>query len=79
MSGEVDVTDHTGKIATLVPGSIAYFPAGAHAIWVVKRPLRKLAVFRSHKPSLPRRVLSRIKVMATGGGLLGALVAFIDP
>lgn len=78
LTGEVDVTDHTGKIATLVPGSIAYFPAGSHAVWIVKKPLRKLAVFRSPVPSLSRRVLNLVKVIASRGAKLGGLAAGID-
>lgn len=78
LSGEVDVTDHTGKVATLVPGSVAYFPAGSHAVWIVKKPLRKLAVFRSATPSLRRRVLNLVMAIASRGAILGGLATRID-
>ena len=59
--GEVAITDHTGRTEVLVPGSVAFFAAGTHSTWVVRQTIRKLAVFRSAPPSLPRRVLERIK------------------
>jgi len=86
LEGEVEITDHTGLRATLRPGSVAYFAAGSHAIWTVTRTLKKLAVFRSPPPSLPRQVLEAVKsatgaakVFAlTGGGLqLAELAAYV--
>jgi uncharacterized cupin superfamily protein len=60
LAGEVEITDQTGRVAVLVAGSVAFFVAGSDSVWVVRRTIRKLAVFRSPPPSLPRRLLDAL-------------------
>ena len=57
LSGEVFVTDDTGKECRLGPGDMAFFPAGTHSVWYVPTEVRKLAMCR--RP-LPGRLFGKL-------------------
>jgi uncharacterized protein len=50
LSGEVFITDETGKERRLGPGDMAFFPAGTHTVWYVPNKVRKLAMCRRPLP-----------------------------
>lgn len=50
VSGEVIVTDESGKPRRLGPGDMAFFPAGSRSIWHVPVEVRKLAFCRHVMP-----------------------------
>jgi len=50
ISGEVFITNEDGVERRLVPGDMAFFPAGSSSIWRVPSSVRKLAVCRHTLP-----------------------------
>lgn len=49
--GAVTVDDGHGPARRLVPGDVAFFPAGSHAIWHVEDYVRKVAFCRKILPA----------------------------
>ena len=63
IEGSVTVTDSDGRVVTLTPGDIAFFPKGSVAHWHVENYVRKVAYCQKPVPSvlaLPVRVLRKI-------------------
>jgi len=60
LEGEVRVHDGT-TTHVLVPGSVAYFPAGLETIWEVPRYVKKSFILRAPYQSRVRRAASAIK------------------
>lgn len=50
LSGEVIITDHTGREFRLGSGDTAFFPAGSCSTWHVLKDVRKVAVCRNAVP-----------------------------
>lgn len=69
IAGEVFVTDETGTVRRLLPGDMAFFPAGSRSTWHVPRYVRKLAVCRHAMPrpfGLLLRACNRAIDLVTG-------------
>jgi hypothetical protein len=62
-----------GRVATLVPGSVVFFPAGCTAEWRVDAYIRKLAVFRETMPPAVA-VLMRVRAKLRPSAWLGRLM-----
>jgi uncharacterized protein len=64
LDGEVHVTDHEGRTATLRTGDVGHFALGSHTVWDVPDYVRKLAVHRTPKPRpLPLRAARRLRTL----------------
>ena len=50
IAGEVIVTDEKGESRRLLPGDMAYFPAGSHSVWHVVQEVKKIAICRQSMP-----------------------------
>ena len=46
VSGEALITNGNGEARRLLPGDLAFFPAGSSATWLVPDRIRKVAVLR---------------------------------
>ena len=64
---------------TLMPGDVAFFPAGSHAVWTVDNYVRKVAFCRRTLPGpvrtlvkVARAVKRKLKPAPAGGSLMGA-------
>lgn len=60
LEGEVHVRDGS-TTHHLVPGSVAYFPAGLETIWEVPSYVKKSFILRAPRRSRLRRVASAVK------------------
>jgi uncharacterized cupin superfamily protein len=61
LEGEVFVTpDQAGDPFLMVEGDVIYFPLGSSAVWEVRRPVRKLALFRSEAGDPLARLRSKL-------------------
>jgi len=59
LEGEVRVHD-AGRTLRLLPGSVAYFPAGTENVWEVPTYVKKSFVLRAPRRGLVRRVASAV-------------------
>ena len=60
IEGSATLTLSDGRIKTLGPGDVVFFPAGTSAIWEVGSYVRKFAVFREPVPT-PLALLLRTR------------------
>jgi uncharacterized cupin superfamily protein len=79
IEGSVIVSDGQSPPKRLVPGSVAFFPAGTKAHWHVEKYVRKVAFCQRTLPSavqlsinLLRHVLTRFRGKAATGSLMDA-------